>query len=99
MRVTGLASLARRGYLSVALHSDEACRATVTARMASSRFKPATIRLAAGQRTVIRLRATNPAAVKRALRRHPRTVALRVSAIDASGNARTFTDSVRAKRR
>ena len=31
MRVTGFASLKRRGYLSVALRTDEACRATVSA--------------------------------------------------------------------
>jgi len=97
-RVTGLASLARRGYLSVALHTDEVCRLTVSARMSVSRFQTASLRLPRGQRTVIRLRVKNRTAVARALRAGPRTVALRVTAVDASGNARTLTQSVRAKR-
>jgi hypothetical protein len=98
VRITGLRALSRRGFLSVALRSDEGCRATVSARMSSSRFKPVSIRLVAGERTVVRLRAANRHAVIRALRRGPRTVAVRVHAVDASGNARTLTDSVRARR-
>ena len=77
MRVTGLASLARRGYLSVALRTDEVCRVAVSARMSVSRFGTASLRLPRAQRTVIRLRAHDPRAVARALRTQSRTVAVR----------------------
>jgi hypothetical protein len=99
MRVTGLASLARRGYITLALRTDEVCRVVVSARMSASRFGSASLRLPRGQRTVIRLRADNPRAVARALRTRSRTVAVRLTATDASGNARTLTNNVRAKRR
>ena len=99
MRVTGLASLGRRHYLSVALRTDEACRATVSGRITgvptSARRRSAST---PGTRTLVRLRVTNTRAVTRALRTRPRTVSLRVETRDAAGNTRTLTESVRAKR-
>jgi hypothetical protein len=54
MRVTGLRSLAKRKYLSVALRTNKSCSATVRA----PNFKRATARLEPGRRTVVRLRRT-----------------------------------------
>ena len=98
MRVTGLASLGRRGYLSIALRSDEACRATITGRMTIASFRAVTIRLNPGERTVVRLRVTDARAVARALRTRPRAVSVKISTRDAAGNTRTLSESVRAQR-
>jgi hypothetical protein len=54
MRVTGLRSLAKRRYLSVALRTDRACRVTV----AATGFKKVTARLVPNERTVVRIRRT-----------------------------------------
>ena len=55
MRVTGLNSLAKRRYLSVALRTDRTCRVTVAAR----RLQPtATATLQPGKRTVVKIRRT-----------------------------------------
>jgi hypothetical protein len=54
MRVTGLHSLARRRYLSVALRTDKACRVTVSA----PGFKRTIAALRPGTRTVVKLRRT-----------------------------------------
>jgi hypothetical protein len=49
--------------------------------------------------TTVRLRVARRSAVTRALRTQSRAIALRVSATDNAGNARTFTQRVRAPRR
>jgi hypothetical protein len=85
MRVTGLRSLGRRGYLSVALRTDEACRATISARG----FRSTSARLVPGARLVVKLRRTTS-------RTH--TVAVRVEARDATGNIRSLNQSVRITR-
>ena len=84
-RVTGLRSLRRRGYLSVALRTDEACRATISARG----FRAVTTHLTPGARSVVKLRRTTSRA---------RSIALRIEARDAAGNLRTLRRSVRAVR-
>jgi len=83
-RVTGLRSLARRGYLSVALRTDEACRATISARG----FRTLTTNLRPDTRTVVRLRRRTSRA---------RSIALKIEARDGSGNVRTLSQSVRAR--
>ena len=99
-RVTGLRSVRRRARLSVALRSDEACTATVRARIRGvAQFKRARVALAPG-RTVVRVRLTarGARAVRAALRRQ-RTLrlSLRVEAVDAAGNARRLTRGVRVR--
>ena len=84
MRVTGLWSLKRRGYLTVALRTDEGCRATV----AAPGFKTAGARLTPGTRTVIKLRART---------RKPRRLTVSVRAVDAAGNAGTLARVVRIR--
>ena len=54
MRVTGLNSLEKRRYLSVALRTDRTCRVTV----AAAGFKSTSTTLTPGKRTVIKLRRT-----------------------------------------
>jgi hypothetical protein len=97
-RVTGLRSVRRRHRLTVALRADEACRATVSARIRGvARFVAARRSLAAGRRHVVRLRlsARGTRAVRRALRRHRSLrVAVRVRTIDAAGNAGTLARAV-----
>jgi hypothetical protein len=51
-RVTGFRSLKRRGYLSVALRTDETCRARISARG----FRSVTTRVAPHTRPVVKLR-------------------------------------------
>jgi hypothetical protein len=50
--VTGFRSLNRRGYLSVALRTDEACRATISA----PGFRSVTARVVPNTRPVVKLR-------------------------------------------
>jgi hypothetical protein len=83
LRVTGLSSLGRRKYLSLALRTDRPCRATISAR----RFRTTTIALIPGRREVVRLRLAH-------LRPLPKTVAIRV----AAPNARTLVKRVRPQR-
>jgi hypothetical protein len=73
------------GNLSVALRTDEACRATISARG----FRETTARLVPGTRVVVKLRRTTNRA---------RTVAVRVEARDATGNLRTVNQNVRVTR-
>ena len=70
-RVTGFASLKRRGYLSVALRTDETCRATIRARG----FRTVTARVVPGARPVVKLRG------------QARRVVITVRTVDAAGNA------------
>jgi hypothetical protein len=84
MRVTGLRALKRRGYLSVALRTDEPCRATVSARG----FRRASAHLTPGRRTVLRLRGA---------RRGNRRIAIHVGGVDTSGNRTRIARSVRAR--
>ena len=92
-RVTGLRSVRRRQRLSVALRTDEACRATVSARIRGvARFRSTSRALVPGRRSVVsvRLTARGTRAVRSALRRHRSLrVAVRVQAVDAAGNVRS----------
>jgi hypothetical protein len=100
-RVTGLRSVRRRGRLSVALRSDEACQVTVRARIRGvAQFRRAQTAVAVGRRTVVRVRLSvrGKRAVRRALRRERSLrVALRVDAVDAAGNARRLNRSARVR--
>jgi hypothetical protein len=87
--------LARHGRVGrhatprITLTANEACRVTVTARVARVKLKRVRTPLRAGRRTILRLR-PNRKGVKRihaALRRHRRlTLIVSVTARDAAGN-------------
>jgi Glucose / Sorbosone dehydrogenase len=100
-RVTGLRSVRRERRFSVALRSDEACRATVRARIKGvASFRRAQRSLGAGRRSVVRVRLTarGARAVRRALIRHRSLrVALTIRAVDAAGNTRTLTRTLRVR--
>jgi hypothetical protein len=101
-RVTGMRSARRTRRLTVALRTDEPCRAEVRARIRGvARFKTTAAALTPGQRTVLRVRLTTRGtrALRRALRRHTSLrVALSVRARDAAGNTRTLRRTVRVRR-
>jgi hypothetical protein len=99
LHVTGLRDLGRRGYITLTLRTDEPCWVSVSGRMTASSFRSFRARLSPAVATTVRLRAAKRSAVTRALRTQARAIALRVSATDNSGNARTFTQRVRAPRR
>ena len=100
-RITGVRSVRRLRRISVALRTDEACRATVSARIRGvASFRTAKGSLAAGKRSVVRLRLTarGTRAVRRALKRHRSLrVAVRVQALDGAGNIRTLARGVRVR--
>jgi hypothetical protein len=100
-RVTGVRSVRRLKRLSVALRTDEACRATVTARIRGvASFRTARGALVAGRRSVVRLRlsARGTRAIRRELRRHRSLrVVLRFRATDAAGNVARLTRTVRIR--
>ncbi len=100
-RVTGLRSVRRSHRLSVALRVDEACQATVSARVAGvTSFKAARAALTAGARTVVRVRlsAAGVRKVRAALRRHRSLrVTVSVQAVDAAGNIRAVRQTARVK--
>jgi len=79
----GLDLMNAKEALSLALRSDEACRATISARG----FRTVTIHLKPGSRRVVKLRRTTSRA---------RSIALTIEARDAAGNLRTLRRSVRA---
>jgi hypothetical protein len=100
-RVTGLRSVRRRHRISLALRADEACRATVSARIAGvASFRTASGSLVAGARKVVRVRlsARSLRRVRSALRRHRSlSLVVRVQAVDGSGNIRTVRQKVRVR--
>jgi hypothetical protein len=83
----------RARRLMLSLRSDEACRATIFARVRGvTSFRHTTRRLAAGRRTSVTLRLSSSGArkVRRALRRHRSLrVAIRLATADASGTRKT----------
>ncbi len=99
--MTGLRSVRRTRRLSVALRTDEACRATVSARIRGvASFRTSTRSLVPGRRSVLRLQlsARSVRAVRRALGRHRSLrVAVRVQAVDGSGNVRTLARAARVR--
>ena len=101
-RVTGTRTVRRTRRLTVALRSDEACRAVVSARVRGvASFRDARVRLERGKRAVVRVRLTSRGgrALRRALRRHPSLrVAVTVRATDAAGNVSRWSHAVRARR-
>jgi hypothetical protein len=101
LRATGLRSVRKLRRLSIALRTDEGCRATVKAKIKGvAQFRSASSSLAAGKRSVVRVRLTarGTKAVRRALRRKASlSVVLRVSAVDAVGNVRTLDRTVRIR--
>ncbi|MDA0174189.1 PQQ-dependent sugar dehydrogenase [Solirubrobacter taibaiensis] len=101
MRVSGVRSVRRLKRLTVALRTDEACRASVRASIKGvAQFRRTTTSVSAGTRKVVRVKLTSRGvrAVRSALRRKSSLpVALRVSAVDAAGNTRTVTRTVRIR--
>jgi hypothetical protein len=84
-RVKGAAQRARRGYVTVALRTNEPCRATLTARLGGKvGFRPATVRLRPHHRTLVRLKLTRRRLVHRRL-------SVRIRAVDGAGNVRVLT--------
>ncbi len=100
-RVTGLRSVRRRARLSIALRSDEACRATVRASIRGvAQFRRTSRSLLGGRRTVVSVRLTRSGAraVRSALRRHSSLkLALRIEAVDTAGNVRRLTRAARVR--
>jgi hypothetical protein len=101
LRVSGVRSVRKHRRLTLALRTDEACRATIRATIRGvAQFRRATVALAAGKRAVVRVRLTarGARAVRAALRRKPSLrVAVRVSAVDAAGNTRTLSRTARIR--
>jgi len=101
MRVTGARSVRKSHRLSVALRVDEACRATVSARIKGvATFKTAKASLTVGTRAVLRLGLSSKArkSIKRALKQHRKiTATVKVQVVDAAGNIRTLSRSIRVK--
>ncbi len=101
MTVSGVRSVRRLKRLTIALRTDEACRATVRASIKGvAQFRRTTASVTAGTRRVVRVKLTSRGvrAVRAALRRKSSlSVALRVSAVDAAGNTRTVTRTVRVR--
>jgi glucose/arabinose dehydrogenase len=89
IRVARGGKVGRRATPRISLVATEACRVTVTARVAGAKLKRVRASLRAGRRTIVRLRATRRGAtrIRRALRRHRRvTLIVAVTARDAAGN-------------
>jgi hypothetical protein len=101
VRITGVNSIRKRHYLTVALRSDERCRATVTAKIKHVvQFKHVTKTLVAGRRTVLKLKLTKKGqtAYRRGLQRHKRLrVGVRMRATDGAGNVLSYAHSVRVR--
>jgi glucose/arabinose dehydrogenase len=100
-RVSGLRSVRRLKRLTVTLRTDEACRATASARIRGvATFRTVRRSLVDGRRSVVRLRLTarGTRSVRRALaRRSSLRVEVRVRAVDAAGNTRTLTRAARVR--
>jgi hypothetical protein len=92
----------RASRLTLSLRSDEACRATISARVRGvASFTRATKQLAAGKRARVALRLSPRSArkVRRALRHHRSLrVAIRLATADAAGNRRTHSRVFRIRR-
>jgi hypothetical protein len=101
MRVSGVRSVRKARRLTIALRTDEECRATVRASIKGvAQFRRATVSVPAGRRTVVRVKLTarGVRAVRAALRRKPSLrVAVRVSTVDGAGNRRELTRSARIR--
>ncbi|WP_053227527.1 PQQ-dependent sugar dehydrogenase [Solirubrobacter soli] len=101
-RVTGMRSLRRTRRLTVALRTDEACTAVVSARVRGvASFRGARVGLERGKRTVVRVRLTTRGAraLRRALRHHTSVrVAVTVRATDAAGNVARLSPTVKVRR-
>jgi hypothetical protein len=85
----------------VSLRSDERCKATVTAKIKHVvQFRRVIKTLVAGRRTVLKLKLSQKGrrAYSRGLRSHKRLrVGVRVRAVDAAGNAGSYTRSIRVR--
>jgi hypothetical protein len=101
-RVTGLRSVRRTRRLSVALRSDEACTAVVSARVRGvASFKAARVALERGKRSAVRVRLTarGARALRHALRRHSSLrLAVTVRAADGAGNVARLSRTARVRR-
>jgi hypothetical protein len=91
-RITGGRRVARLRYLSVALRTDEAC----TARVSAARFRSRPVALAAGTRSIVRLLVA-PRALRSLRRGRSLRTVVRVRAVDTAGNVATLTRGVRVK--
>jgi hypothetical protein len=82
VRVKGIAQRLRRGYVTVALRTNERCRATLTARLGGKLARTRTVQLRPRHRTVVRLRLA---------RHNHRRLTVRIRAVDGAGNLTTLT--------
>jgi glucose/arabinose dehydrogenase len=103
VRVRGNRHFRTHRFLTLRLRCSEPCRVTASGRVPGlGRFRTTHRKLAAGRRVSVRLwlRKTAAARVRRALHRHASVGArVRVSAVDAAGNAhRPVTRRVRLRR-
>ncbi|MDA0184097.1 PQQ-dependent sugar dehydrogenase [Solirubrobacter phytolaccae] len=101
LRATGVRSVRKYRRLTVALRTDEGCRATVKASIKGiAQFRSTKTSLTAGKRAVVRVKLTarGVRAVRSALRRKASLrVAVRVTAVDAVGNVRTLSRAVKIR--
>jgi hypothetical protein len=101
VRITGVNSIRKRHFLSVALRSDERCKATVTAKIKHVvQFRRVVKTLVAGRRTVLKLKLSQKGrrAYSRGLRSHKRLrVGVRLRAVDDAGNAVAYARSIRVR--
>jgi Glucose / Sorbosone dehydrogenase len=81
-RVKGIAQRGRRGYVTVALRTNEQCRATLTARLGGKVARTRTVQLRSDHRTLVKLRLA---------RHNHRRLTVRIRAVDGAGNVTTLT--------
>ncbi|MDA0139191.1 PQQ-dependent sugar dehydrogenase [Solirubrobacter deserti] len=98
---SGTRSVRRLKRFSLSLRTNETCRVRVRASIKGvAQFRSTTVDVAAGKRSVARVRLTSRGLrkVRAALRRNQSLrVALWVSAVDAAGNTRTQSRTVRIR--
>jgi glucose/arabinose dehydrogenase len=101
IRVAGKGRVGRRARPQIALTASEACRVTISARLAGWTLVRARTPLRAGRRTIVRLRPKAKAVkrIRRSLRRHKRlTLRVSVTAVDAAGNTGHAQRRLKVKR-
>jgi hypothetical protein len=102
VRTSGLRSVRRLHRVTVTLRADEACTATVSARIRGvASFKRTTRSLSANRRAVVRLRLSSRGqrAVRRALRHHRSLrLTIHLATRDAAGNRSTLNRQATIRR-
>jgi glucose/arabinose dehydrogenase len=101
LRVARKGRVGRRATPRIQITASEACRVTITARLAGTKLKRVRTPLRAHHRTIVRLRPKAKAIkrIHRALRRHKRvTMTVKVVAVDPSGNVGRLTKRLKVRR-